>query len=46
MAGTGGGLILGLMTYTTLKFLHVLLATVAVGFNASYGIRMLTAVSA
>jgi hypothetical protein len=27
MAGTGGGLILGLMTYTTLKFLHVLLAT-------------------
>src|SRR5919201_463506 len=26
------------MLYTTLKFVHVLLAIVAVGFNASYGI--------
>jgi len=26
------------MLYTTLKFLHVLLAIIAVGFNASYGI--------
>lgn len=31
-------MMLGLTTYTTLKFLHVLLAIVAVGFNASYGI--------
>jgi len=34
---------LGLTTYTTLKFLHVLLATVAVGFNASYGIWLAAA---
>jgi uncharacterized membrane protein len=26
------------MLYTTLKFLHVLLAIIAVGFNASYGL--------
>lgn len=29
---------LGLTTYTFVKFLHVLLAIVAVGFNASYGV--------
>ena len=29
---------LALTTYTFFKFLHVLLAIVAVGFNASYGI--------
>ena len=34
---------LGLATYTTLKFLHVLLAIIAVGFNASYGIWLAAA---
>lgn len=31
---------IALTTYTFLKFLHVLLAMVAVGFNASYGILL------
>lgn len=34
---------LGLTTYTTLKFVHVLLAIVAIGFNASYGIWLAAA---
>jgi uncharacterized membrane protein len=38
VAPTGGGRLLALTTYTFFKFLHVLLAIVAVGFNASYGI--------
>jgi uncharacterized membrane protein len=38
VAPTGEGWLLALTTYTFFKFLHVLLAIVAVGFNASYGI--------
>jgi uncharacterized membrane protein len=33
------------MLYTSLKFLHILLAIVAVGFNASYGIWIARAAS-
>jgi uncharacterized membrane protein len=33
-----GGRVVGITTYDFFKFLHVLLAIVAVGFNASYGI--------
>lgn len=33
-----GGAVLAIETYDVLKFLHVLFAIVAVGFNASYGI--------
>ena len=33
-----GGRLLALTTYTFFKFMHVLLAIIAVGFNASYGI--------
>jgi uncharacterized membrane protein len=33
-------LVLGLTTYLFFKFLHVLLAIVAVGFNATYGILL------
>jgi uncharacterized membrane protein len=32
--------VLALTTYTFVKFLHVLLAIVAVGFNASYGVLL------
>jgi uncharacterized membrane protein len=35
---TQDGPVLALTLYTFLKFLHVLLAIVAIGFNASYGI--------
>jgi uncharacterized membrane protein len=38
VAPAGEGRLLALTTYTFFKFLHVLLAIVAVGFNASYGI--------
>src|ERR671910_292616 len=34
----GEGRLLALTTYTFFKFLHVLMAIVAVGFNATYGI--------
>jgi uncharacterized membrane protein len=38
VAPTGEGRLLALTTYTFFKFLHVLMAIVAVGFNATYGI--------
>jgi uncharacterized membrane protein len=38
VAPTREGRLLALTTYTFFKFLHVLMAIVAVGFNATYGI--------
>jgi uncharacterized membrane protein len=43
MVEGGIEVMVGLTMYTTLKFLHVLLAIVAVGFNASYGIWLAAA---